>query len=179
MTLKIRTLHQFLKSHAVISPLVVQWGDMDSFKHVNNTVYFKYQEAARIKFFHAITDHIDPTSSFDRQGFHLATTIGPILADTFVKFIFPITDGDHLLVGAHVHMKDLTATRAKISHSIWSTRHGRVVAEGFGTIAAYNYAAKQAEPFPKEIVDALESLSVKDSLVFEEKVPLFISFGGH
>ena len=28
---------------------VIRWGDMDAFGHVNNTVYFRYMEQARIE----------------------------------------------------------------------------------------------------------------------------------
>jgi acyl-CoA thioester hydrolase len=29
----------------------IRWGDMDAFGHVNNTVYFRYMEQARISWF--------------------------------------------------------------------------------------------------------------------------------
>ena len=36
--------------HSVIR-LPVQWGDQDAFGHVNNTVYFRWFESARIAYF--------------------------------------------------------------------------------------------------------------------------------
>ena len=33
--------------HEMVMP--IRWGDMDAFRHVNNTVYFRYMEQARIE----------------------------------------------------------------------------------------------------------------------------------
>ena len=33
----------------------IRWGDMDALGHVNNTVYFRYMEQARIEWFYAHT----------------------------------------------------------------------------------------------------------------------------
>lgn len=37
-------------------PQVVAWGDMDAFGHVNNTVYLKYFESARVRYFDDIPE---------------------------------------------------------------------------------------------------------------------------
>ena len=37
-------------STVVVVPVVVQWGDQDAFVHVNNTVYFRWMESARIAY---------------------------------------------------------------------------------------------------------------------------------
>ena len=35
------------KIHETI--ISIRWGDMDSYRHINNTVYFRYMEQARIE----------------------------------------------------------------------------------------------------------------------------------
>jgi acyl-CoA thioester hydrolase len=40
--------------------MAIRWGDMDAMGHVNNTVYFRYLETARIDWFHAIGCDINP-----------------------------------------------------------------------------------------------------------------------
>src|SRR4051812_11015362 len=37
-----------------VERIVVRWGDMDAMGHVNNTVYFRYMEQARIGWFDAL-----------------------------------------------------------------------------------------------------------------------------
>jgi acyl-CoA thioester hydrolase len=39
---------------AHIERLPIRWGDMDAMGHVNNTVYFRYMEQARISWFDAL-----------------------------------------------------------------------------------------------------------------------------
>ncbi|MFW9798525.1 MAG: acyl-CoA thioesterase, partial [Candidatus Thorarchaeota archaeon] len=58
----------------------IVWGDMDAFKHVNNTKFFRYFETARIKY-------------FEKAGFIESMekdSIGPILASISAKFIKPL-----------------------------------------------------------------------------------------
>ncbi len=39
---------------AHIEKIPIRWGDMDAMGHVNNTVYFRYMEQARISWFEAL-----------------------------------------------------------------------------------------------------------------------------
>ncbi len=48
---KPKSLHDFLKLFPVVSRVIVHWGEMDAFKHVNNVQYVKYQESARLLYF--------------------------------------------------------------------------------------------------------------------------------
>ncbi len=37
-----------------VEKIAIRWGDMDAMGHVNNTVYFRYMEQARIAWFEAL-----------------------------------------------------------------------------------------------------------------------------
>jgi acyl-CoA thioester hydrolase len=52
----------------------IRWGDMDAFGHVNNTVYFRYMESARV----ALLEHVG--MPFDAQG------EGPVLVTAHCTF---------------------------------------------------------------------------------------------
>ena len=39
---------------AHVEPIPIRWGDMDAMGHVNNAVYFRYMEQARISWFDAL-----------------------------------------------------------------------------------------------------------------------------
>jgi len=41
---KARLVLKDVMRHPVVRSIPVQWGEMDAFQHVNNTVYFKYFE---------------------------------------------------------------------------------------------------------------------------------------
>ena len=61
------TAADLLAEFRVILTLPVQWGDQDAMQHVNNVVYFRWCESARIEYFGRIglgdrrkADHVGP-----------------------------------------------------------------------------------------------------------------------
>ena len=44
-------MKQLKKEYPVVLNQDIIWGDMDAFGHINNTVYFRYFEDARIAYF--------------------------------------------------------------------------------------------------------------------------------
>lgn len=166
---RINSRTEFFKRFPVVIRLPVQWGDMDAYKHVNNSVYFKYQESARLSYFKALTDEIDDPK-FDVDSFRNGTGLGPILSETTMKFIYPVVWPDTLLIGATAHMVEDTKNRFIMFHSIWSLSNNRTVAQGTGTVASFNYAIGKAQDFDPRIVSAVHSLAAKDSSHVEEKV---------
>jgi acyl-CoA thioester hydrolase len=57
----------------------IRWGDMDAMAHLNNTVYFRLIEEARIQWFNALDMVALPTGD------------GPILAHAACDFLKPMT----------------------------------------------------------------------------------------
>ena len=43
--------------------IALRWGDMDAMGHVNNTLYFRYMEQARIGWFEALVPHAEAWKS--------------------------------------------------------------------------------------------------------------------
>ncbi|MEG1736038.1 MAG: acyl-CoA thioesterase, partial [Comamonas sp.] len=64
----------------------VRWGDMDAMGHVNNTVYFRYMETARIDWM--ASAGIDP----DPQG------QGPVIVNAFCNFYQQLAYPDEVLL---------------------------------------------------------------------------------
>ena len=141
----------------------MKWGDQDPYQHANNTVYFKYQESARLGFFRRLLGEVD-AGAMDKDAYMGGTGIGPILSDTYCKFKFPLTYPDKLLVGATIKQGDWSKDRYKLSHAIWSLQHGRVVSEGYGTVVSYDYSKGKVVDMPEPLVHAIERLHQKDSL---------------
>jgi acyl-CoA thioester hydrolase len=56
----------------------MRWGDMDMLGHVNNTVYFRYMEQARIEWIYALT----AGKAFDDHG--------PVVVNASCNFSVPI-----------------------------------------------------------------------------------------
>ncbi len=56
----------------------IRWGDMDAMAHVNNTVYFRYMETARLDWFESIGVKLDPLGQ------------GPVILNAFCNFHRPL-----------------------------------------------------------------------------------------
>ena len=56
----------------------IAWGEMDALGHVNNTVYFRYMEQARVSWITAINGGLSDGDD------------GPVIANTFCNFYRPL-----------------------------------------------------------------------------------------
>lgn len=127
-----------LKDYPVVIEFPIAWGDMDSFQHVNNVLYFRYFENARMAYF----EKLKAVALMKKTG------IGPILASTHCKFKMPLTYPDTITVGAKV--VDLEEDRFTMKYIIVSNRVQKVAAEGEGLIIYYCYNENKKAPIPIE-----------------------------
>ena len=86
------TMEALLEGYPVVISVTVQWGDQDAFGHVNNTVYFRWFESARIAYFLRIGLR---TLQADER-------VGPILASSSCEYRKSITFPDTVRVGVRV-----------------------------------------------------------------------------
>ncbi|MGE3809499.1 MAG: acyl-CoA thioesterase [Gemmataceae bacterium] len=132
-------LRQFCLGCPVLLELQVYWGEMDSYRHVNNVVYFRYFENARLEY----------VLRLDWPAYEEATGIGPILQATQCRFRRPLTWPDTITVTAHV--TDIAADRFTLEHKIVSHRLGEVAAVGTGTVVTFDYRNNAKVPIPDEL----------------------------
>lgn len=139
-----------LQDYRLVVTHPVVWGDMDAARHVNNTVYFRYFENARIAY-------------FERIGFGLELTeaVGPILAHTQCRFRLPLTYPDTVSVGTGV--VGLGEDRFVMRFTVVSHRHGKVAAHGDGLIVSYDYRNQCKAPLPAAVRDAILTLEGFDA----------------
>lgn len=126
-----------LEGYPVTLEVPVAWGDMDAFQHVNNVMYFKYFESARIAYFEKLGDG----SAANAGG------VGPILASTSCRYKAPLTYPDDLTVGARV--SEVAEDRFTMEYAVFSRRLGRVAAVGDGVVVAYDYGAQRKASLPE------------------------------
>src|SRR5467141_3395784 len=81
-----------LAGYPVIVEQAVVWGDMDAYQHVNNVVYFRYFENARLEYFRRMG-----WFEYEEQ-----TGIGPILSATQARFRKALTYPDTISIGARM-----------------------------------------------------------------------------
>lgn len=141
-----RTETEFNQSFPVQVTLPVQWGDMDAFNHVNNAMYFRYFETARLAYF----EHLDLLKTMQTDK------IGPILAETDCRFKRPVTYPDTIRVGAAVVENHRYGFLMR--YGVYSETQQQVCSIGSGRIVLldYNTGAK-VEP-DDNMLQAIEAL---------------------
>jgi len=139
-------MNDLLKHCPVVIEIPVAWGEMDAFQHVNNIVYLRYFESARIAY-------------FERLGYielRQTTGVGPILGSLQCRFKIPVTYPDQVFVGTWVSQID--ADRFIIKFQIVSQKHQKVAAEGEGVIVSYDYRENKKAPLPEEVKQRIQAL---------------------
>lgn len=139
-----------LYDYPVVIEIPVAWGEMDSFKHVNNTHYFRYFESARVKY----------TEELKILDFMNDYAKGPILSETSAKFLAPVTYPDTLSVG----IRSVTAKDGKLiqQYAIWSHEQSRMVTLGESTMLFFDYKKGKRCDIPEEL--ALRMTKLEPSL---------------
>lgn len=107
--------------------LPVLWGHMDAFQHVNNVIYFRYLESARIAYF----------EEAQLMKFMEDTGVGPILAETSCRYIKPLQFPDTVDVGCKTTV--VRDSEMEQEYAVYSRRQDRIVATGWALIVAYDY----------------------------------------
>jgi len=131
-------------------PLVLSqdliWSDMDSYQHINNAVYFRYFEDARIAYFEkaGVTEYMEKTQ------------VGPILASTSCDFRAPLTFPDTIQVATAVG--DIQRKRFKMKYLVYSKSLNKVAAEGEGLVVYYDYQRQRSCEIPEVILSAIHAL---------------------
>ncbi len=126
-----------LADFPVTIELPVQWGDQDAFGHVNNTVYFRWYESARIAYFERL-EMADQNSSLG---------LGPILAAIGSNYRRQVRFPDRVIIGSRVaaHRPDQHRHGAcRLEHGPKGDRRRRP----FATIVVFDYAAHEKREVP-------------------------------
>jgi acyl-CoA thioester hydrolase len=139
-------MNKLLEGYPVIIEIPVAWGEMDSLQHVNNIVYFRYFESARMAYF----NELDIWSYMNETG------VGPILASTECRFRIPLSYPDRVSVGTRI--ANVEEDRFLMKYAVISHQHRRIAAEGVGVIVSYDYREKRKAPLPQEIRKRIETL---------------------
>lgn len=133
-------------SFPVALELPVQWGEMDSYRHVNNAVYFRWFESARMEYFLRIG-----WDEVERR-----TGVGPILHSTAARFRAPLEFPDQVRISAGVG--EVGEDRFTMHYRVESARLGRLAAEGGGVVVAFDYRAGTKAALPAPVRAAIAAL---------------------
>ncbi|HEX6733088.1 MAG TPA: thioesterase family protein [Pyrinomonadaceae bacterium] len=139
-------METLLKHCPVVIETPVAWGQMDAFRHLNNTAYFRFFESGRIAYFEKLNllDYMETTG------------VGPILASTSCRFRIPLTYPDTVYIGTRVPA--IEDDRFTMEYLVVSQKHQKVAAEGNGLIVCLNYSENKKVPIPIELKKRIQEL---------------------
>ena len=128
-----------LAAFPTVIHLPVQWGDMDAYQHVNNVVYFRWFESARIAYLHRI----------GLKDLYHTAGVGPILAAIACNYRRQLNYPDTVAVGARISR--IGRTSFDMDHVLFSTAQQVIIADGKSTIVTFDYRQQKPTPVPDEI----------------------------
>ena len=134
-------MHDENSGASVSISIPVAWGDMDAYQHVNNTIYARWIESARIAFF----TRVGLMERMRDDG------VGPILARLTIEYRRPVTYPD--MVRVEVATAKVGTTSLTLRYRIWSEDQKTEVATGEDVSVVFDYRAGQ----PTAIDDSLRA----------------------
>jgi len=111
---------------------------MDALAHVNNTVYFKWFEDARLHIF----------KNLDIASVTTSSPTGPILAYIDCQFAKALTYPDQIIVGSWI--PKIGNTSMEISHVTYSEVKRSIVAKSKSIVVMVDYQIGQKVAIPEE-----------------------------
>ncbi len=121
-------------THETVIP--IRWGDMDAMGHVNNTVYFRYFEIARLEWMYRVGATASP-----------GVAEGPVIVNAFCNFLRQLEFPGDILVRHYVARPGRSSFETYLTLER-TDEPGVLYAEGGAKTVWTDYAAKRAAPLP-------------------------------
>ena len=110
----------------------VRFGDLDAMRHLNNVVYLRYFESARIAFISELSPGHSPANP-ERGAF------GMIFAEAHINYRSPVEFDEEVAVGCSVGEVRRSAFRMDFAMHVGD----RLVAEGYGWLVGFDYERRR------------------------------------
>jgi acyl-CoA thioester hydrolase len=118
----------------------VRFGDLDAMRHLNNVVFLRYFETARIRYLSHLVPTHNPASPED-------TGFGLIFAECHIAYRSPVRFDESLEV--HCGIDDVRRSSFKVTFEM--KVGDRLAAEGEGVLVGFDYTAHKAQPLPEPL----------------------------
>ena len=138
------TEHEF----PVSLELRIDWSELDIFNHVNNVMYFKYIQAARVNYWETI----------GLGGMISEDGIGPMLASTGCQFRKPLFYPGKVTIRSRIEFIKTTSFGI---HHVLVNEKDEIVAEAHDVVVMYNFKKAEKTPFPESLKLKVEQLEGK------------------
>ncbi len=143
-TITISPQEKFITEHPIVVEIPVAWGEMDALQHVNNVVYFRYFETARIDFF----NRLFPLDALYKDG------VGPVISENQARYKRPVTFPDTLLVS--VSISDIHNDRFTMHYQVFSKQQQAITTIGSSVAVMFNFKTGKKAPMPEALLAILK-----------------------
>ena len=124
----------------------VRFGDLDAMRHLNNVVFLRYFETARITYLRHLMPSHDPAHPENDQ-------FGLIFAECHINYRSPVVYDEQVAIECSVSDVARSSFRVPFRMSVGE----RLAAEGYGVLVGYDYASERATPLPDALRTRLEA----------------------
>ena len=116
----------------------VRWGDMDAYGHVNNTVYFRYFEQARVEWLEQLDFPVDPSEAS-----------GPVIINASCTFMIPVNYPATVIV--KLYAGDPGRSSVMTWYELLVEGDDRVFAEGAAKVVWMDMQSGKSVPLPDRL----------------------------
>lgn len=126
-----------------VSTQPIRWGDMDAYGHVNNTVYFRFMEQARVEW-------LESQNCVVRPG-----GLGPVIINASCTFMLPMNYPGTVEVRTYVGSLGRSSCQTFVEMRLLGD--DRLYAEGSAKIVWMDTQTGKSAPIPDHVRIALEA----------------------
>jgi acyl-CoA thioester hydrolase len=124
----------------------VRFGDLDAMRHLNNVVFLRYFETARIAFIRELLPSHDPAHPESER-------FGLIFAECHINYRSPVYFDEEVAVECSIGEIRRSAFQVNFTMRVAE----RLAAEGYGWLVGFDYSAERPEPLPEGLKKVLEA----------------------
>lgn len=124
----------------------VRFGDLDAMRHLNNVVFLRYFETARIAYLRELIPGHDPAGP-ERDGF------GFIFAECHINYLSPVHFDEDLDVNCSIGEVRRSAFQVLFTMTV----DDRMAAKGYGWLVGYDYEVQRSARLPEQLRERLEA----------------------
>ena len=124
----------------------VRFGDLDAMRHLNNVVFLRYFETARIAYLRELIPAHDPAHP-ERDEF------GVIFAECHINYRSPVHFDEEVATNLSIGNVRRSSFRVEFEMRVDT----RLVAEGYGVLVGFDYVEQKSTHLPEAVVERLES----------------------
>jgi len=124
-----------------VTRIPIRWGDMDAYGHVNNTVYFRFMEQARVEWIEALQVPVRPGGA------------GPVIINASCTFLIPMNYPGTVEVRTYADEPGRSSVQTHVEMRIEG--EDKIYAQGAAKVVWMDTQTGKSVPLPDHVRKAI------------------------